>query len=131
MLHFLLDLWLGLIPDAHAQLQQVGASNPAVANMWQTICSTIPFCSLSKNSAPVYFTTKVIRIVESLITAVAIIMIIYASIQLSTMAVDEGRKDEAKKIIIHALAGIVLTLIAGTLINYLLVEVFPVIFDGA
>lgn len=129
MPHLLALLRLLLIPSAHAQLAGVGSSNPAVANMWSTICSTVPFCALSANSAPGYFAGKVILIVQSLITAVAIIMIIYASIQLSAVSVDESRKDEAKKIITYALAGIVLTLISGTLINYLLVEVFPDLFN--
>jgi hypothetical protein len=129
MLHFFFDLWLSSIPEAHAQLQNVGASNPAVANMWAAICDVVPFCGLTKETAPAYFATKVIDIVESLITSVAIIMIIYASILLSTVSMDESRKDEAKKIIIYALAGIVLTLISGTLIDYMLTEVFPDLFN--
>lgn len=129
ILRFLALLRLLLIPDAHAQLAGVGSSNPAVANMWATICSTVPFCALSAQTAPGYFAGKVILIVESLITAVAIIMIIYASILLSSVTMDESRKDEAKKIIIYALAGVILTLISGTLISYLLAEVFPTLFN--
>ena len=127
---FLLDLSLAFVPSAHAALQEVGSANAGVSAMWAAICQVMPFCGLSAATAPGFFAGRVISIVQSLITVTAIIMIIYASIQLSTSQTDESKVGEAKKIIIYALAGIVLALVGGTLIRYLLTVVFPQLFNG-
>jgi hypothetical protein len=126
----LLRFLAGFIPSASAaQLQNTGSSNPGVAAMWAKICSVLPFCSLGAESAPQYFTGKVIFIVQSLVTSVAIMMILYAAILMSTTQLDEGRLDEAKNIIKFAVIGLVLSVIAGAMMQYLLSTVFPQIFQ--
>lgn len=119
-----------LIPTASAAaLQNAGSGNPAVAEMWIRICSVLPFCALDAATAPGYFSSRIILVVQSLIAPVAIIMILYASVLLSTTQVDEGRKDEAKRIILYACIGLVLAVISGALLQYLLVTVFPQLFQ--
>lgn len=120
--------WIIPVVDA-AQLQNAGSTNPSVATMWTNICTTLPFCSLGYETAPQYFATKIIAIVQSLVTSVAIIAILYASVLLSTVQVDEGRKEEAKNIIMYAVIGLVLSVIASAFLNYLLITVFPQLFQ--
>ena len=119
-----------LAPSAHAaSLQNLGATNPGVNSMWASICNTLPFCGLGADTLPGFISGRIIMIVQSLITSIAIIMIIYASIQLSTSQLDDGKIEEAKKIIMYALGGIILSLVAGTFLQYLLVTVFPTLFQ--
>ena len=126
----LLDL-IGLIPTVEAaSLQNLGSSNPGVSSMWSSICSTLPFCGLSAATLPGFIATRVIMIVQSIITSVAIIMIIWASVQLSTSQLDDSKIEEAKKIIMYALIGIVLSMIASTFLQYLMVTVFPQLFNA-
>ena len=122
-------LFSALIPTAHAaQLQNIGSPNAGVAAMWGVICNVLPFCGLGVATAPQYFASKIIAIVQSLITVVAIMMILYASIQLSISQTDESKIETAKKIVTYALLGIVLSLIGGTFLQYLVITVFPQLF---
>jgi hypothetical protein len=128
-MHALSFLLSALVPAAHAaKLQTVGSANAGVTVMWGMICQVLPFCSLGASTAPAYFAGKVIAIVQSLITVIAILMIIYAAIQLSTSQVDESKVESAKKIVMYACIGLVLSLIGGTFLRYLITIVFPQLF---
>jgi hypothetical protein len=130
-MRLLILLLSALAPSsAYAALGQIGNNNPAVANMWDTICRTLPFCGLNAATAPNYFAGKVIAIIASLISVVAIIMIIYASLQLSTSQTDEAKIGEAKKIITYAVVGLILAIVGGTFLQYLIRVVFPQLFNG-
>jgi hypothetical protein len=129
-MNLLLSLLSAFVPTAHAALGNIGSSNPAVANMWNTICNTLPFCSLGAATAPFYFAGKIIAIIQSLVTSVAIIMIIYASIQLSSSQLDDSKKGQAKNIITYALIGVILSIVGGTFLRYLILVVFPQLFNG-
>lgn len=113
----------------HAQaLQDAGSSGPGVSQMWQTICSVLP-CTTNYASADlgngliVALANGIIGFLSPLITVVAVCLVIYAGIVIVTSNGSEEKIGEAKKIIIYACAGVVLSLmtsaIIGFLVNYL------------
>ena len=119
-----------LIPTAHAGLEDVGASNSGVANMWSVICSSLPFCGtgVDASNAPAFFSARIILIVQSLITAAAIIMIIWASVKISTAQGDDSKIEEGKKIVLYAVAGLIIAIVGGTFVTYMLNVVYQQLF---
>lgn len=125
-----LRLLAALTSSAYAaELQNRGSENDGVSQMWEMICSTLPFCSLGASTAPGFFAGRIIAVVQSLVTAVAVMMILYASILMSTSQIGEDRVSQAKRIILYACVGIVLTIVANAFLSYLILTVFPQLFQ--
>lgn len=114
-----------LIPVASAQnLQNVGSANPGVAGMWARICSTLPFCGLGTGATD-YFALRILDFLFSIIVVLAIGVLIYAGIRMIVSQGDESAMEEAKKIVIYALGGLVAALIAEALLTYIMSVVLP------
>ena len=108
-----------LIPLAHADIEQLGATDPGVNVMWQVICGTLPFCG-GGSLTILGLACKVARFIWMTIGAVAVCFIIYAGIKIVISQGDEGAIGEGKKIVTHAVIGLVLALLAGAAINLLI-----------
>ena len=109
-----------LLPVAHAvTLDDAGTGAPGVGDMWGKICPLfLGGCNMTPGDAVTYFTERIMLFVGSLIGAVAVGMVIYAGIKMIlSQGQDEGRT-EAKKIILYALAGVVLMMIAAAVIGF-------------
>lgn len=100
------------VQKAHAQ---VGAG-PGVDEMWETICSTLPYCDLGTN-APAFFSQRIVNFVFPLIVGAAVCVVIYAGIKMITGG-EEGYT-EAKTIIMYGLVGIVLATLTGTVFVFI------------
>lgn len=128
----LLPVLLGLlIPVAHAvTLNQVGfADGPGVASMWISICQTLPFCDIGAGAAQL-LVTKISTAIFMMISVVAVIMIIYSGIQLTMSQGSADSLSDAKKIIMYALVGIALALLAHAIVLYVATWVIPVLLGG-
>jgi|GEM_PF-1380643 hypothetical protein len=107
------------VPTAHAvTIDTAGtALGPGVATMWAMICSTLPFCSVG-TGAPALLALKVTSLLLRLIGGVAVGVIIYAGIRLIIARGGEEGRTEAKKIVMYAVLGLILALVADALITY-------------
>lgn len=125
----LLHRWL--VPVAQAVVLEnagswspSGAPNPGVQMMWARICRTLPFCGVGP-AAPAFFVGKVIRFIFLAIGGIAVLMIIYAGIKLIIAQGSDEALTEARKIVLYAAAGIVLSIIGNALIVYISSVVLP------
>lgn len=111
-----------LTPLAHAAgAQTVGDGNAGVKGMWALICSALP-CSVASDpiSTTNFFGAKAVRFLFPLVSIVAVIMVIYAGIKIVTSDGSDEKVGEAKKIIMVALAGVVLSVLATTILTFVM-----------
>lgn len=128
MLFSLLHDWL--IPSALADVSQLGASDPAVRDMWSILKSTFPHTDWGCH-APFYLMMNYVApFVLSLIGGTAICSIVYAGIKIITAGGDDGKISEAKTIIMYSLIGVVLAILADSIMLYFSSVIIPMIFGG-
>lgn len=121
---FLSSLIGAFIPLAHAQrLQTAGASNAGVRDMWTEICSVLPcstpYASATDNGLVTALANSVIGFLFPLVSVVAVCMVIYAGIVIVMSNGSEDKIGEAKKIIMYAVVGVVLSLLTGAVVAFL------------
>lgn len=127
LFHFLAGL---ITPKALAYTLGSDASSmdaPGVSGMWAKICGALR-CSPGEG-ALVFFTQKTIDFIFPLVGAVAVCIVIYAGIKLTTSEGNDEGRSEAKKIILHALGGIILAMIAGAVVRFFAVVFLPTLLD--
>lgn len=101
------------VPVAHAAeggAHGFASGGPGVSDMWNSICSTLPFCDVGKN-APQLVADRANEVLLPLIVGVAVISAIYAGIQLMQAQGSSDGLDKAKTTIKHAVIGVVLMLV--------------------
>ena len=119
----MIDLLLQFIgiETAHAQV----GSGPGVDEMWETICSSLPYCDLG-TAAPAFFSQRIVNFVFPLIVAAAVCVIIYAGIKMITGGEDGFA--EAKTIITYATIGIILAVLTGSIFVFIGSFLLPLLF---
>lgn len=112
--------------SAHAAgLVDVG--NGTTAPIWADICSYLPYCGQGANGV-VIITGIISNIVLWTIGPAAVLVILYASIRLITSAGnDETVRKAMKEIILYALLGLVLAIMASTIINYIFAVIASIV----
>lgn len=103
-----------LIPKAHAILSDVGSGGAGVDGMWESICSTLPFCGLGAGG-PEFIVFKILDFIFAIIAGAAVLVIIWAGLKLIFAAGNEEAQGEAKKIILYALGGLILAILGETI----------------
>lgn len=117
-----LALLMGIVMGvAHAQ-----GSGPGVSEMWEIVCSTLPFCDLGTD-APAYFSQRAVNFLFPLIVAAAVCAVIYAGIKMITGG-EEGY-GEAKTIIWYTALGLILSLLTGSLFVFVGGYLLPLLFS--
>jgi hypothetical protein len=116
-----------IVPEAHAVVLNTWSNNPAVQSMWASICSVVPFCNLGL-TAPGYFAAKVISFVFSLIGGVALLVMLWAGIQIIFSVGEEDKIGEARKLIQYALGGLVAAILGYSAVPYVVSVVIPQLF---
>lgn len=112
-----------LIPKAHAGLRQSLGANPALAKMWNDICSVMP-CSLGGPAAstPAILALKVTQFITQVIGGAAALVLLYAAIKvILSQGKDEGIS-EGKKIAMYALLGVILAIISNGVIDFVIAQ---------
>lgn len=119
-----------LVSIAHAQgggIDAVGAGAPGVDSMWSQIRATFgPY-----NTGAGLLTSIAMRIqiiVQTVVGTAAVIAIVYAGIQVATSG-NEDKISEAKKIIMYALGGLIIVMLAPLILTYMKDIVIPLIFS--
>ena len=98
-----------------------------VSGMWARICGALR-CAPGEG-ALVFFTQKIIDFIFPLVGAAAVCIVIYAGIKLTISEGNDEGRSEAKKIILHALGGIILAMIAGAVVRFFAVVFLPTLLD--
>jgi hypothetical protein len=120
-----------VIPEVHAAtLDHAGSSNPAIAGMWASICSTLPFCGVGAD-APRLFACKLARFIFGSISGAAVCVVIYGGLRLVTSQGDESGVSDAKQIIAYAAGGLALAMIAFAAVPFAAVVVSSAFGGGA
>lgn len=112
----MISLFSLFIPVAHAvKLETLGTSGLGVSGMWSTITSTLPYTSVG-TSGPSFFALKVLSYVSNIISACAIVVIVYGGNKIVFQG-EEGAT-EGKNIIMYAIIGLILGMVSSAIINY-------------
>lgn len=108
-----------LIPVAHAvTLDTAGSADVHIFGMWQSICSTLPFCYVGLD-APRLFACKIARFIFGSISGVGVCVVIYAALRIVFAQGEESGIDEAKKMIFYAAVGIALSMMAFAIVPFI------------
>ncbi len=100
------------------------AGSDIVDGMWTQICSTLPFCDVGEEAVDM-FAQRIIQFVFSIISAVAVIIIVYSAIQLITARGEQEKFDQAKKTVTYAAAGLLISILAENLVLYVANTLLP------
>lgn len=97
-------------------LAQVGAGTANA--VWAQVCTMLPYCGGGFDGVKV-ITTIVSNVILWMIGPAAVIIILYASIRLVTSGGnDETVRKSLKEIILYALLGLILAILADTIVKY-------------
>lgn len=123
---FVLSAMFGtLVSTAHAaSLDQWGQNGPGVAQMWQTIRNTL----YTQQDPVTALSGAVTNFIFPLVGAGALIMVLYAGLRMITGEGKDESWTKAKEIILYALLGVVLAVLASVIIGYFATVFFPVLF---
>jgi hypothetical protein len=120
-MHMFLALIGRFVPVAHAQTLNNAGGGPGVSTMWSTICNTIPCATTAGpggRSLILALSKAVIAFLFPLISVVAVCLVIYAGILIASSNGSEEKISEAKKIILYAALGVILSLMTTVIITY-------------
>lgn len=112
--------FVALVPKAHAFLEQIGTAGQGVAAMWSQICSSL-FCTfggLSGDQTVFALARKVTNFTSMVIGGAAVAVVIYAGIRMIAAQGKDDQIAEARKMIIYALVGLALAIIAPAVIAF-------------
>jgi hypothetical protein len=99
-------------------LADVGAGY--VPGMWAGPCSVLPYCNLGANGVLI-MTGIVINAILWAIGSAATLIILYAAIRLVVSGGNEEMVRKAwKEMIFYALLGLIFTILADTIVNYVI-----------
>ncbi len=115
-MHFLHVLIGFLIPIASAQ-GGFASEGPGVSDMWEMICSTLPFCNVGAD-APKLVAERGSQILMPVIVGAAVCAGIYAGIQIMRAQGSGDGIDKAKETVMHAVIGVVLMLITLSIFRF-------------
>lgn len=110
-----------LVGTAHAQ----AGDGPGVSEMWNTICTTLPFCHIGTD-APAFFAQRLVNFLFPLIVAAAVCAVVYAGIKMITGG--EDGYGEAKTIIWYTGLGLILALLTSTIFAFVGSYLAPLLF---
>ncbi|UPA22223.1 hypothetical protein K8942_04165 [Candidatus Peribacteria bacterium] len=109
-----------IIPSASARtLEEAGAGNAGVRAMWNQICAAIPcVASSSGDNLIEALVSAIIAFIFPLTSVIAVCMVIYAGIQIVISNGSEDKVGEAKKIMMYAAAGVILSLMTSAIMSF-------------
>ena len=112
-----------VIPRARAAvIERLGAGAPGINGMWADLKSMFPHTDMGTfglNFVILMFTNLILRFIGS----VAVLMIIYGGIRMTMTVADENAHGEAKKIVMYACLGLILTIGADGIVMYVMTVV--------
>ena len=116
----LLRLLAGTVSRAHASsLEQLGTGAPGIDAMWADLKSIFPHTDYGSGGllfVVMMFTNLILRFIGG----VAVLTIVYGGIRMIMTVADENAHSEAKKIVMYACLGLVLTIGADGIVMYVL-----------
>lgn len=115
-----LSFFATLVPKAHAFLEQIGTAGLGVGGMWSQICGSL-FCTFGGSSGDqtvFALARKVTNFTSMVIGGAAVAVVVYAGVRMIAAQGKDDQIAEARKIIIYALVGLALAIIAPAVITF-------------
>ena len=111
---------LGFLPKASAaSIEQLGSGAPGVDDMWSQLKQTFPHTDMGSGGL-MFVILMVSNFILRLIGGIAILMIVYGGIRMIMTVADENSQAGAKKIVMYACIGLVLTIAADAIVGYVM-----------
>ena len=102
-----------------AVIEQLGTGAPGIDNMWGQFKQIFPHTDLGSQGLA-FVILMVTNIILRFIGGIAVLMIIYGGIRMIMTVYDENSHGEAKKIVLSACIGLVLTVLADAIVMYVI-----------
>jgi hypothetical protein len=107
-----------LLPGTASAEGLADIGNGYAASTWAQACTILPYCGMGANGI-VIITGIVINTILWLVGSAAVIVILYAAIRMITSAGnDETVRKAWKETILYAALGLIATVLADAIINY-------------
>lgn len=103
---------------ASAAVYSIGNVQAAVYGGGGLAAGAAPIGGMSRNTSVVSIVLVIIAFILNIIVIIAILAIIIAGVYLIVSGGDEGQKDKAKKIILYAMIGIVVIVLARVIVLF-------------
>ncbi len=109
-----------VIPRAHAAvIEQLGSGAPGIDRMWMEVKSFFPHTDLGSQGFN-FVILLAINLILRFIGGLAVLIIMYGGIRMIMTVADETAHGEAKKIVMYACLGLILTIGADGIILYVM-----------
>lgn len=105
------------------------ADSDIVSGMWDEICTTLPFCDVGEEGVDL-IARRVIKIALDTITALTVIVLMYAGIKMTASRGNEEGFTQAKKVATYAAIGLLLAVISENLVLYIADVLLPRLLGG-
>jgi hypothetical protein len=116
--HLLSALASTVLPRALADnIETLGQGAPGITEMWGIVKATFPHTNEGSNGVP-FLSLKIADFILKIIGAVAVIMIIYGGLRM--IFTGEEGLNEAKKIVLYAVLGLIAALCAQAAVTFAL-----------
>ena len=102
-----------------ASIEQLGSGSPGIDAMWSQLKQTFPHTDLGSGGLN-FIILMLTNIILRFIAGIAVLMIVYAGIRMIMTVADENAHSEAKKIVLYACLGLILTIGADAIVMYVL-----------
>ncbi len=102
-----------------AAIEQLGRGTPGMDEMWGQMKQIFPHTDLGSaglNFIVLLFTNVILR----LLGGIAALMIVYGGVRMVMTVADENAHGEAKKIVMYACIGLILTIGADAIVLYVM-----------
>ena len=109
-----------MIPRASAAvIEQLGQGAPGIDGMWDQLKQTFPHTDMGSGGLA-FLLLMLTNMILRFIGGIAVLMIVYGGIRMIMTVYDENSHGEAKKIVISACVGLILTMLADAVVMYVI-----------
>ncbi|MFA6038862.1 MAG: hypothetical protein WCV62_04995 [Candidatus Peribacteraceae bacterium] len=114
----LIRLLSAFLPTAHAvELQEIGQGGPGIDRMWQMISSIFPF-SFGAEMTPQAIFYSINVLILTTIASVAVVLLGYAAVRITTSGFDEQGIAQAKTIAKNVVIGLLAAMVADAVVYW-------------
>ena len=108
------------VPPARASaIEQLGSGSPGIDQMWGGMKQLFPHTDMGSGGLQ-FVLLLATNLILRFIGGIAVLMIVYGGIRMIMTVADENAHGEAKKIVMYACMGLVLTIGADAIVMYVM-----------
>ena len=100
-------------------IEQLGSGSPGIDQMWGQLKSIFPHTDLGSGGLA-FLLLLLTNLILRFIGGAAVLMIVYGGIRMTMTVLDENAHSEAKKVVMFAVIGLILTIGADAIVLYVM-----------